>query len=143
MCLLKYGNDSVFSYEGRPLLAQLIPLGLQHVLAAVVGIITPALIISGSEVCNLNAGEKTILIQASLIITAMATLLQLFPIFHRIGSRLPVIVGISFAYVPTLTAIGRQFGLPAILGAELVGGVRSWGVALFTFAGDRHGKQGC
>ena len=116
-------KGNVFAYEGIPPMGQLIPLGLQHVVAAVVGVITPALIISGSEVCNLNAAEKTILIQASLIITALATLLQLFPIFHRIGSRLPVIMGISFAYVPTLTAIGGQFGLPTILGAELVGGM--------------------
>lgn len=104
-------------------MSQLIPLGLQHVVAAVVGVITPAIIISGSEVCSLSAAEKTTLIQASLIVTALATLLQLFPVFRRIGSRLPVIVGISFAYVPTLTAIGGQFGLPAILGAELVGGL--------------------
>ena len=116
-------NGSIFAYEGIPQMGQLIPLGLQHVVAAVVGVITPALIISGSEVCNLNAEEKTILIQASLIITALATLLQLFPLFRRIGSRLPVIMGISFAYVPTLTAIGGQFGLPTILGAELVGGM--------------------
>lgn len=117
------GTASVFAYEGIPPAGQLIPLGLQHVVAAVVGVITPALIISGSEVCNLSAEEKTILIQASLIITALATLLQLFPIFHRIGARLPVIMGVSFAYVPTLTAIGGQFGLPTILGAELVGGM--------------------
>lgn len=104
-------------------MSQLFPLGLQHVVAAVVGVITPAIIISGSEVCSLSAAEKTTLIQASLIVTALATLLQLFPVFRRIGSRLPVIVGISFAYVPTLTAIGGQFGLPAILGAELVGGL--------------------
>lgn len=116
-------KGNVFTYEGIPPTGQLIPLGLQHVVAAVVGVITPALIISGSEVCNLNAEEKTILIQVSLIITALATLLQLFPIFHRIGSRLPVIMGISFAYVPTLTAIGGQFGLPTILGAELIGGM--------------------
>lgn len=116
-------SASVFAYEGVPPVSQLIPLGLQHVVAAVVGVITPAIIISGSEVCSLNAVEKTTLIQASLIVTALATLLQLFPVFRRIGSRLPVIVGISFAYVPTLTAIGGQFGLPAILGAELVGGL--------------------
>lgn len=117
------GSASVFTYEGIPPLGQLIPLGLQHVVAAVVGVITPAIIISGSEVCGLSAGEKTTLIQASLIVTALATLLQLFPVFRRIGSRLPLIVGISFAYVPTLTAIGGQFGLPAILGAEMVGGL--------------------
>lgn len=116
-------SASIFAYEGVPPVSQLIPLGLQHVVAAVVGVITPAIIISGSEVCSLSAAEKTTLIQASLIVTALATLLQLFPVFRRIGSRLPVIVGISFAYVPTLTAIGGQFGLPAILGAELVGGL--------------------
>lgn len=114
---------SVFEYEGIPSAGQLIPLGLQHVVAAVVGVITPAIIIAGSEVCNLSADEKTLLIQASLLVTALATLLQLFPIFHRIGARLPVVMGISFAYVPTLTAIGGQFGLPTILGAELIGGL--------------------
>lgn len=116
-------SNVVFQYEGIPACGQLIPLGLQHVVAAVVGIITPALIISGNEVCNLSPEEKTILIQASLIVTALATLLQLFPIFGRIGSRLPVVMGVSFAYVPTLTAIGAEFGLSTILGAELIGGV--------------------
>ena len=42
-----------------------------------------SLIISGSEVCNLSADEKTTLIQASLVITALATLLQLFPAFRE------------------------------------------------------------
>lgn len=114
---------SVFTYEGIPPLGQVVPLGLQHVVAAVVGVVTPAIIISGSDVCNLTLSEKTILIQAALIITALATLLQLFPIFNRIGARLPVIMGISFAYVPTLTAIGAQFDLPTILGAEIIGGM--------------------
>ena len=62
------------------------------------------------------------MIQVSLILTAVATLLQLFPIFGRIGSRLPVIMGISFAYIPTLQAIGGEFDLATILGAEIVGG---------------------
>ena len=119
----KRNKASVFEYEGIPSAGQLIPLGLQHVVAAVVGVITPAIIIAGSEVCNLSADEKTLLIQASLLVTALATLLQLFPIFHRVGARLPVVMGISFAYVPTLTAIGGQFGLPTILGAELIGGL--------------------
>ena len=110
----------MFSYQGIPPAGQLIPLGLQHVVAAVVGVITPAMIVSGT--CGLSAEEKTLLIQVSLVVTALATLLQLFPIFGRLGSRLPVIMGISFAYVPTLQAIGADFGLPAILGAELVGG---------------------
>ncbi|OUQ22296.1 uracil permease [Flavonifractor sp. An135] len=111
---------SVFQYEGVPPLGQAIPLGLQHVVAAVVGIVTPAIMIAGT--CGITGADQTLLIQVSLLVTAVATLLQLFPI-GPVGSRLPVIMGISFAYVPTLQAIGGEFGLPAILGAEIVGGI--------------------
>ena len=112
---------SVFQYEGTPSPNQLIPLGLQHVVAAIVGIVTPSILVANT--CNIQGADRTLLIQVSLLVTALATLLQLFPIFGRIGSRLPVIMGISFAYVPTLLAIGGQFDLPTILGAEIVGGV--------------------
>lgn len=111
---------SVFSLEGIPAPGQLIPPGLQHVVAAIVGIITPAIMVSNT--CGLSDADRTLLIQVSLIVTALATLLQLYTIKHRIGSGLPVVMGISFAYVPTLLAIGGQFDLPTILGAEIVGG---------------------
>ena len=111
---------SVFSLDGVPAPGQLIPLGLQHVVAAIVGIITPAIMVSNT--CALSDADRTLLIQVSLIVTALATLLQLYTIKHRIGSGLPVVMGISFAYVPTLLAIGGQFDLHTILGAEIVGG---------------------
>ena len=114
------GTGSVFSFEGVPSAGQMIPLGFQHMVAAVVGIITPAILIA--DTCGLTAEKRTLMIQVSLILTAVATLLQLFPIFGRIGSRLPVIMGISFAYIPTLQAIGGEFDLATILGAEIVGG---------------------
>ena len=112
---------AIFQYEGIPAANQLVPLGLQHVVAAVVGIVTPSILVANT--CGIEGADRTLLIQVSLLVTALATLLQLFPIFGRIGSRLPVIMGISFAYVPTLLAIGGQFDLPTILGAEIVGGV--------------------
>ncbi len=93
---------------------------LQHVLAAVVGVITPAIIVAGA--CGLSEGDKTVMIQAALIMTAATTLLQLFPIFGRIGAGLPVIMGTSFAYVPALEAMGAQYGIATILGAQIVGG---------------------
>lgn len=95
---------SVFSLDGVPAPGQLIPLGLQHVVAAVVGIITSAIMVANT--CALSDADRTLLIQVSLIVTALATLLQLYTIKHRIGSGLPVVMGISFAYVPTLLAIG-------------------------------------
>ena len=114
-------SDTVFQWNGIPRAGQLIPLGLQHVVAAVVGIITPAILVANT--CGLSEAEKTLMIQVSLILTALATLLQLFPIFRRIGSGLPVIMGISFAYIPTLQAIGAQFDIATILGAEIIGGI--------------------
>lgn len=115
------GSDVVFQWRGIPQAGQLIPLGLQHVVAAVVGIITPAILIANT--CGLSEADKTLMIQVSLVLTALATLLQLFPIFGRIGAGLPVIMGISFAYIPTLQAIGAEFDLATILGAEIVGGI--------------------
>ncbi len=117
----KQDPETVFQWNGIPRPGQLVPLGLQHVVAAVVGIITPAILVSNT--CGLSEAEKTLMIQVSLILTALATLLQLFPIFRRIGSGLPVIMGISFAYIPTLQAIGAEFDIATILGAEIIGGI--------------------
>ena len=91
----------------------------------IVGCVTPAIIISGAA--GIDTADKVILIQASLVISALSTLLQLFPIGNRnslhLGAALPVIMGVSFAYVPSMQAIAEQYGIPAILGAQIVGGV--------------------
>ena len=76
-----------------------------------------------------------ILIQAALVISALSTLLQLFPLGRRLplglGSGLPVIMGVSFAYVPTMQAIAEGYGVAAILGAQIVGGAVAVLVGLF------------
>ncbi|MFR4989519.1 uracil-xanthine permease family protein, partial [Anaerotruncus colihominis] len=115
----KGARGSVFELTGVPPAGQVLPLGLQHVVAAIVGVVTPAILVSNTV--GLDSADKTILIQVSLLITAIATLIQVFG-NGRVGAGLPVIMGISFAYVPTLLAIGGQFDLPTILGAEIVGG---------------------
>ena len=123
-------EGSLFELDGVPKLSQAFPLALQHVVAMIVGcaiIISgaPAIIISGAA--GLETADRVLLIQASLVVSALATLLQLFPIgkktgFH-LGAGLPVIIGVSFAYVPSMQAIADQGGIPAILGAQIVGGV--------------------
>ncbi len=119
---------SIFSVEGIPPLREVAPLGFQHVVAAIVGVVTPAILVA--NVTGLSGADKTILIQMSLIITALGTLLQLFPI-AGIGSGLPVIIGMSFAYVPTILAIGGQFGIAAIFGAQIFGGLAAFLVGIF------------
>lgn len=123
------GNQSaLFDYYGKPSFTQAFPLAMQHVVAAIVGCVTPAIIVSGAA--GLNPTDKVFLIQAALVVAGLATLLQLFPIGNKnglhIGAALPVIMGVSFAYVPSMQAIaGHESGLgvPMILGAQIVGGI--------------------
>ena len=123
------GNQSaVVDYYGKPSFSQAFPLAMQHVVAAIVGCVTPAIIVSGAA--GLDPTDKVFLIQAALVVAGLATLLQLFPIGNKnglhIGAALPVIMGVSFAYVPSMQAIaGHESGLgvPMILGAQMVGGV--------------------
>lgn len=119
---------SVFEVEGIPPFGKVAALGFQHVVAAIVGIVTPAILVA--NVTGMAASETTILIQVSLIVTAFATILQLFPI-KGIGSGLPVIVGVSFAYIPTLLAIGGQFDIATIFGAQIAGGMAAFLVGIF------------
>lgn len=64
--------------------------------------------------------------------SAVCTLLQLFPIGRYFGSGLPVIVGGSFAYVPSMQAIASSGGgVAAIAGAMIVGGVVAIIVGIF------------
>lgn len=121
-------SGSIFEVEGIPPFGEVAALGFQHVVAAIVGIVTPAILVA--NVTNMGASETTILIQISLIVTALATILQLFPI-AGIGSGLPVIVGVSFAYIPTLLAIGGQFDIATIFGAQIVGGLAAFLVGVF------------
>lgn len=125
-------RGSIFEPDGVPRMREAVPLALQHVVAMIVGCVTPAIIVSGA-VGNggLSNKDQIILIQAALVVAAVSTIIQLFPIGGKrkfaIGSGLPVIMGVSFAYVPSMQAIAEGFGIATILGAQIVGGV----VAIF------------
>lgn len=121
-------RGSIFETDGIPRISEAFPLALQHVVAMIVGCVTPAIIVAGAVGGNgLVNEEKVILIQAALVVAAFSTLIQLFPIGKNtrfaIGSGLPMIMGVSFAYVPSMQAIAESYGIAAILGAEIVGGI--------------------
>lgn len=116
---------SLFELDGVPSFSQSLPLALQHVVAMIVGCVTPAIIVSSAA--GINETDRIILIQAALFVSAISTLLQLFPFIKtekfQLGSALPVIMGISFAYVPSMQAIAESFDIATILGAQIVGGI--------------------
>lgn len=129
-------KGSIFEFEGIPPLGEAIPLALQHVVAMVVGCVTPAIMISNAVKGGISEADRILLIQTSLVISMFTTLIQLFPIGGRkgniaIGAGLPMILGISFAYVPTMQSIAAEYGIAAILGAEVIGGLVAFVFGIF------------
>jgi NCS2 family nucleobase:cation symporter-2 len=114
-------TKGLFNYDAKVSFKELAPLGLQHVAAAIAGIVTPGIMVA--KACKLNGSDTTLIIQTSLIMAGIATLIQLFPIFRRFGSRLPMMMGASFATVPILLIIGGSYGIGSIFGAQLIGGL--------------------
>ena len=125
-------SAELFKWDGKPSVGQVLPLAAQHVLAAVVGCVTPAILVANAA--N-NAGGNVnmgLLIQVSLVFAALSTFLQLYGQKIKLGSGLPVIIGVSFSYVPTMTAIAAQAkDVNTIFGAMLAGGVVAILVGLF------------
>lgn len=113
------GRDAIYELDGRISVQKAVPFGLQHVLAMFVANIAPILIVAG--VVHLGTEETGSLVQTAMIIAGIGSLLQMFPI-GPLGSRLPIVMGISFTFVSTFCVIGVKYGYGAILGAALVGG---------------------
>lgn len=110
-------DKSLFELNGKPSLGLAIPQAMQHVLAMLVGNITPPILIA--QLLGLPESDKVILMQAAMLIGGITTLIQLFPVFG-FGMGLPNVMGVAFAYMPILTAIGLSYGIKAIFGAQLV-----------------------
>lgn len=122
-------RTTIFTLEGVPSFKRAFPLATQHVVAMIVGCVTPALILS--RVAHLSAQDSIILVQGALVIAALATFLQLFPIGKYLGSGLPVILGVSFAYLPSMQGIAAGYDIATIFGAQLVGGLVAIFVGVF------------
>ncbi len=112
--------QNVYRLDGRVPLSRAIPLGIQHVLAMFLGNVSPLLIICG--MLNMDVGLKTTLIQNSMFIAGVVTLIQLYPIW-KVGCRLPVVMGTSSGFIGTCKSIGSNFGYGAIIGASLTGAI--------------------
>lgn len=101
-------------------LLKAIPFGLQHILAMFVANLTPITIIAAAG--GLSQAEIALLLQNAMFIAGIATLIQLYPIW-KVGSGLPIVMGVSFTFVTVLCTVAANYGYPSVIGTVLVGGL--------------------
>lgn len=116
------GSDALYQIDGKPSFKLALPQALQHVLAMLVGNITPPILIA--QTLQLSDFDRIELMQVAMIVGGLTTLIQLFPIFG-FGMGLPCVMGTSFAYMPVLLSIGLAHGISAVFGAQLIGSIAS------------------
>ena len=120
--------DNIYKLDGKVPVGKAIPFGLQHILAMFVANIAPILIVAGA--CGLSAAQTTNLVQCAMMIAGVGSLIQLFPLW-KIGSGLPIVMGISFTFVSIFCVIGPEYGYGSVVGAILVGGLVEGTLGLF------------
>jgi len=97
-----------------------IPFGLQHVMAMFVANLAPIFLVATAA--KMDAAQSAAIIQAGLLVAGLGTCLQLYGVW-LIGSRLPMVTGISFTYVAAAMSIAQHQGYGAVAGAVVLGGL--------------------
>lgn len=121
-------DSTLYHIDGRMPLLEAIPFGLQHVLAMFVSNITPIIILA--NVVGISPQLSAVLIQNCMVIAGIGTLIQLYPIW-RIGSRLPIVMGISFTFLSLNIFIATSQGMGVLIGAVIIGGLVEGLLGLF------------
>lgn len=111
---------NIYQLDGRVPLGKAIPFGLQHILAMFVANLTPITMIAAAG--GLSTTEIAVLLQNAMFVAGIATLIQLYPVW-KVGSKLPIVMGVSFTFVTVLSTVAANYGYPSVIGAVLVGGI--------------------
>lgn len=119
-------SGSIYELNGRPPFSQAFPLGFQQLLAMFVGNIVPMILVANA--CGMDTSQATLLLQCSILGAGVATLLQVFPIRIgnlQFGSGLPVMMGLTYTFLPICISVSVNYGLGVLFGAQLIGGLLS------------------
>ena len=120
--------NNIYSLDGRVPVLKAIPFGLQHILAMFVANLTPITIIAAAG--GLPQAQIAMLLQNAMFVAGIATLIQLFSVW-KIGSRLPIVMGVSFTFVGVLSVAAANQGYPVVIGAVIIGGIFEGVIGLF------------
>lgn len=123
---IKLKNDSlsenIYKLDGKVPFLTALTIGLQHVLAMFLSNVVPIIIIASLATINgasVPDSIKTQLIQNAMFVAGVSSLIQIFGIW-KIGSRLPIIMGISFTFLSVAARKGLDYNI--IMGSVIVGG---------------------
>lgn len=122
--------SNIYKLDGRVPIGKAIPFGLQHILAMFVSNLAPITMIAGAAKVPVTGAELGMLLQNAMFAAGIATMIQLYPLW-KIGSRLPVVMGVSFTFVTVLSTISANYGYPAVIGAVLISGLFEGTLGLF------------
>lgn len=115
-------TNALYTLEGDPGLGKVLPFSLQQILAMFVTNTVPIGIIGAAALPALHEAEILRLMQGAMIAAGIATFIQATPV-GKLGSGLPIFMGVSFTFVIPLAAIGAKYGYGAVTGTVLAGGV--------------------
>lgn len=122
--------ENVFQLDGQVPLKTAIPFGLQHVLAMFVANLSPIAIICAAAQPALSTAEIAMLVQNAMFVAGIATMIQLYPVW-KVGSKLPIVMGVSFTFVTILSTIAANYGYPTVIGCVMIGGIFEGTLGLF------------
>lgn len=112
--------ENLYKLDGKVPILKAILFGLKHILAMFVANLSPITLIGLAS--SLKQTEIAFLLQNAMFIAGIVTLIQLYPIW-KIGSRLPIVMSVSFNFVAILTYVGATYGYASAMGAVLIGGL--------------------
>ena len=123
------GSVSALSTFDAPIpIARAIPYGIQHVLAMIVANLAPITILCAAA--GFDEAQTALLMQNAMVVAGIGTLVQLFGVW-RVGSKLPIVMGVSFTFITVLCGIAATYGYPTVVGAVIAGGICEGILGLF------------
>ena len=118
----KKGSQALYTLDGNPGFLRLLPYSFQQILAMFVSNMVPVGIVGAAASPSLTQSELLNLLQCAMIAAGIATFIQATPIW-KLGSGLPIFMGVSFTFVVPLSAVAANHGYGAVIGAVLAGGL--------------------
>ena len=115
-------GNPLHELKGKVSTLKVLPFSLQQILAMFVTNIVPIAVVTAAASPSLSQNEVLVLVQNAMVAAGIATLIQCTPIW-KLGSGLPVFMGVSFTFVVPMTVIAAQYGYGAVIGTVLAGGV--------------------